>query len=587
MSNPMTPSNPSMSDPNTPEPNTSNSGTRESAPANEPVESFKDVFSEYEKSHSRKREPGAQGREGTVITVTAESVVLDIGFKTEGVLPLTAFPADKPPKPGDKVQVTVKGRDPEGYYELTRGKVERPTDWASLEKAFAEKLTIVGTVTGVVKGGLSVDVGVRAFMPASRSGTKDASELEKLVEQEIRCRIIKLDVTEEDVVVDRRAIAEDEERAGKERRYSELKEGDTVQGEVRSLTDYGAFVDIGGADALLHVGEISWHRVNKPSDVLSTGQQIEAKIIKIDSDKRRIAISMKQLQPHPWDAVAEKYKAGERVRGVVTRLMDFGAFVEIEPGIEGLIHISEMSWAKRIRTPSDVVKPGETVEAVILGVKPGERRLSLGLKQALGDPWVGAAEKYAPGTVIEGPVTSLTKFGAFVQLTEGIEGMIHISEISAEKRINHPQEVLRAGQVVKAQVLALDTEKRLIRLSMKQLVPTGLDEYLAEHKEGDLVTGRMTEVSKGSARVELGEGVLATCRIPEERPAKDDERAEPAQSLSSKPDLSSLGSMLQARWKSGPPADEAKPEAMRAGQIRKFRIAKLDPATKKIELEFE
>ncbi|MGD0791438.1 MAG: 30S ribosomal protein S1 [Terriglobales bacterium] len=585
-----------MSDPNTPDPNTSNPGTPESTPANEPAESvpaesFKDIFSEYEQSHSRKREPGSQSREGTVIAVTADSIVLDIGFKTEGVLPLTAFPADKPPKPGDKVQVTIKGRDPEGYYELTRGKVERPTDWASLEKAFAEKSTIVGTVTGVVKGGLSVDIGVRAFMPASRSGTRDASEMEKLVEREIRCRIIKLDVAEEDVVVDRRAIAEDEERAGKERRYSELKEGDTVHGEVRSLTDYGAFVDIGGADALLHVGEISWRRVNKPSDVLSVGQRIEAVIVKIDSDKRRIAISMKQLQPHPWDAVAEKYKAGERVRGTVTRLTDYGAFVEIDPGIEGLIHISEMSWAKRVRTPSDVVKPGETVEAVILGVNAGERRISLGLKQALGDPWAGAAQKFAPGTVVEGPVTSLTKFGAFVQLTEGVEGMIHVSEISAEKRINHPQEVLRAGQVVKAQVLALDTEKRLIRLSMKQLVPTGLDEYLAEHKEGDIVTGRMTEVSGGSARVELGEGVLATCRLREERSAKEDKRAEPgppsSSSSSSKPDLSSLGSMLQARWKSGPAANEAKPESLRAGQIRKFRIASLDPAAKKIELELE
>lgn len=590
-------SNPRMSEPGTSDPNTTDPGSPESTPANEPTESpsesFKDIFSEYEQSHSRKREPGAQGREGTVIAVTADSIVLDIGFKTEGVLPLSALPADKPPKPGDKVQVTVKGRDPEGYYELTRGKVERPTDWSSLEKAFAEKSTIIGTVTGVVKGGLSVDVGVRAFMPASRSGTRDPSEMEKLVEQEIRCRIIKLDVAEEDVVVDRRAIAEDEERAGKERRYSELKEGDTVHGEVRSLTDYGAFVDIGGADALLHVGEISWRRVNKPSDVLSTGQQIEAVIIKIDSDKRRIAISMKQLQPHPWDAVAEKFKAGERVRGTVTRLTDYGAFVELDPGIEGLIHISEMSWAKRVRTPSDVVKPGETVEAVILGVNPGERRISLGLKQALGDPWAGAAQKFAPGTVVEGPVTSLTKFGAFVQLTEGIEGMIHVSEISAEKRINHPQEVLRAGQLVKAQVLALDPEKRLIRLSMKQLVPTGLDEYLAEHKEGDIVTGRMTEISEGRARVELGEGVLATCRLPEDRPAKpakEDKRAEldsAASSSSSKPDLSSLGSMLQARWKSGAAASEAKPEAMRAGQIRKFRIAKLDPATKKIELELE
>jgi len=263
--------------------------------------------------------------------------------------------------------------------------------------------------------------------------------------------------------------------------------------------------------------------------------------------------------------------------------------VELDPDIEGLIHISEMSWAKRVRTPGDVVKPGETVEAVILGVNAGERRISLGLKQALGDPWAGAAQKFAPGTVIEGPVTNLTKFGAFVQLTEGVEGMIHVSEISAEKRINHPQEVLRAGQVVKAQVLALDTEKRLIRLSMKQLVPTGLDEYLAEHKEGDIVTGRMIEVSEGRARVELGEGVQATCRIPEERPAKEDKRAEASSSSSSSsmPDLSSLGSMLQARWKSGAAADEAKPQAMRAGQIRKFRLAKLDPATKKIELELE
>jgi small subunit ribosomal protein S1 len=572
---------PTVSDANAPNP-----PAPEPAVANEPAESFKDIFSEYEQSHSRKKELGAQGREGTVITVTTDSIVLDIGYKTEGVLPLTAFPADEPPKPGDKVQVTIKGRDPEGYYELTRGKVERPTDWESLEKAFAEKSTIVGTVTGVVKGGLSVDIGVRAFMPASRSGTHDASELEKLVEQEIRCRIIKLDVADEDVVVDRRAIAEDEERAGKERRFSELKEGDTVQGEVRSLTDYGAFVDIGGSDALLHVGEISWRRINKPSDVLSVGQRIEAKIIKIDAEKHRIAISLKQLQPHPWDAVAGKYKPGERVRGAVSRIADFGAFVELEPGIEGLIHISEMSWAKRVKTPSDVVKPGETVEAVILGVNAAERRISLGLKQALGDPWAGAEQKFAPGTVIEGPVTNIMKFGAFVQLTEGVEGMIHVSEISAEKRINHPQDVLRVGQVVKAQVLALDAEKRLIRLSMKQLVPTGLDEYLAEHKVGDMVTGRMIEVSGGRARVELGEGVVATCQIPAEGSTKEGERVKPGP-LSSKPDLSSLGSMLQARWKTGTPESETKPEALRAGQVRKFRIATLDPTAKKIELELE
>jgi len=560
----------------------------ESTPVNESAseaeESFGEIFSQYEKTHSRK--PAAdQSREGTVISVTADSVILDVGFKSEGLLPLPEL-RGAPVKPGDKIKVTIKGRDPEGYYQLTRGKVQRVTDWDSLKKAFDEKAIIVGMVTGVTKGGLSVDVGVRAFMPASRSGTREAAEMEKLVEQEIRCRIIKLDIDDEDVVVDRRVIAEDEDLAAKQRRFEELKEGDTVNGVVRSLTDYGAFVDIGGADALLHVGEISWHRVSKPSDVLSTGQQLEAKIIRIEPEKRRIAISMKQLQTHPWDSVAGKYQAGDKVRGAITRVADFGAFVEVEPGIEGLIHISEMSWGKKVRHPSDLVKVGETVEAVILGIKPDERRMSLGLKQALGDPWVGATEKFAPGTVIEGPVTNLTKFGAFVQLAEGIEGMIHVSEITAEKRINHPQEILKSGQVVQAQVLAIDPEKRNIRLSMKQLVPTGLDEYLAEHTEGDTVTGRIIDVSGDRARVELGEGIQAQCRIPREgsEPGKKKDAA-PAAAAPGKPDLSALGSMLQARWKSGASANETKPEGLRSGQVREFRIAKLDAAAKKIELE--
>ena len=553
--------------------------------APESTESFGDIFKQYEKSRARKPEDASKGREATVITVTADTVILDIGFKSEGILPLSTFQNDpEAPKAGDKMRVTVKGRDPEGYYELTRGKVERPTDWPALEKAFADKTTIVGTVTGVVKGGMTVDVGVRAFMPASRSGARDAAEMEKLVGQEIRCRITKLDAAEEDLVVDRRVITEEEDVATKGRRYSELKEGETVQGVVRSLTDYGAFVDIGGVDALLHVGEISWHRVNKPSDVLSAGQEIEAKVIKIDPDKRRISISMKQLQAHPWDVVPEKYKTGERVRGTVTRIADFGAFVELEPGIEGLIHISEMSWVKRVRSAGDVVKPGDTVEAVILGISMGERRMSLGLKQALGDPWADVAQKVAVGSVIEGPVTNIAKFGAFVQLTEGVEGMIHISEITAEKRINHPQEVLKIGQVVKAQVLAVDAEKRNIRLSMKQLIPSGLDEYIADHKEGDVVTGRMLEVSEGNARVELGEGVQGTCRMKAASPVVEREPPAPA---TVKADLSSLGSMLQARWKSGAPASEAAPEAGRTGQILKFRITKLEADPKKIELELE
>jgi small subunit ribosomal protein S1 len=560
-----------MSDPNTPETQTST----------ETTESFKDVLTQYERTKTRKPEAG--GREGTVIAITSDSIVLDIGYKTEGILPLSAELNGQTVKPGDKLLVTVKGRDPEGYYELVRGAIDRPTDWAALEKSFNEKSTIMGTVTAVVKGGLSVDVGVRAFMPASRSGARDAAEMEKLVGHEIRCRITKLDATEEDVVVDRRIISEEEERGAKERRYSELKEGDTVHGAVRSLADYGAFVDIGGIDGLLHVSDISWSRIGKPSDVLTEGQEVEVRVLKIDPDKRRISLGMKQLQPHPWDAVAGKYNVGERVRGVVTRLMEFGAFVELEPGIEGLIHISEMSWGKKVRKASDVVKAGETVEVVILGVSPGERRISLGLKQALGDPWRDVEKNLALGAVVEGPISSITKFGAFVQVAEGVEGMIHVSEISAEKRINHPQDVLRLGQVVKAQVLAIDTEKRQLRLSIKQLTPSDLDEYLAEHKEGDVVSGRLVDVSGGRARVELGEGIQANCDL-SKKPQGSAVEA-PSGAGSGKADLSALGSMLQARWKTGGAVASNKTAELWAGEIRRFRIAKLDAAGKKIELE--
>jgi small subunit ribosomal protein S1 len=579
-----------------------------SQPANEPAESFGDILSQYEQSHSHRIEEGKRGLEGTVIAVTGESVYLDIGFKTEGIIPLADFQsAGETVKAGDKIPVSIKGRDPEGYYELSRTKVERPKDWSSLEKAFADKTPIAGVITAVVKGGVSVDVGVRAFMPASRSGARDAAEMEKLVGQEISCRIIKLEVADEDVVVDRRAVLEDEERASKDRRYSEIKEGETVQGLVRSLADYGAFVDVGGVDALLHVADISWARVNKPADALAVGQQIEAKVLKVDVAKRRIAIGMKQLLPHPWDLASEKYKTGDRVTGAVTRVTDFGAFVELEKGIEGLIHLSEMSWSKKARKPADVVKPGEQVEVMVLGVNQADRRIALGLKQALGDPWAEAPKKFPVGAVVEAPVTSLTKFGAFVQLAEGVEGMIHIGDISvdpskgrqgasgaesprqrsmersdvssAERRINHPQDVLRVGQVVRAQVLEVDTGRRRLRLGMKQLVPTSVDEYIAEHKDGDVVTGRMTEVAGGRARVELGEGIQAVCKLSAETLEKEEKPADP------KSDLSSLTSMLEARWKGGQATGAPRREPVRAGQIRSFRIVKLDAAGKKIQLE--
>jgi len=477
-------------------------------------ESFADLLRDFELSQKRKPESGARQIEGTVVSLSADQVFVDIGYKTEGVLPRSIFENNADGvKRGDTVMVSVKGRNQEGYYELTRFKVAQPRDWTALESAFNEKTAVVGTVTAVVKGGVSVDVGVRAFMPASRSGTNDAAELEKLVGTEITCRITKLDITDENVVVDRRVVLEEQARAAMAERHAAMKEGDTLTGTVHTLMPYGAFIDLGGADGLLHISDMAYSRVAKPEDMLSVGQELTVRVLKIDPDTKKISLGLKQLQTEPWETVPQRFVPGQRVSGTVTRIMEFGAFVEIEPGVEGLIHISEMSWGKKIRHPSDVVKPGDRVDAVILSVKPEERRIALGLKQTLADPWLEVQQKFPVGSQVEGPVTKLMNFGAFVQIAEGIEGLVHISEIVADRRLNHPSDALRAGQVVQAQVLAIDAEKRQIKLSMKQLIPTSVDEYIAERKAGDAVSGRVVEVSSSSAVIELGEGIRASCRV--------------------------------------------------------------------------
>lgn len=544
------------------------------------TESFGEMLAEFEHSHSHKAAGNAKQLEGTVISIDAESVYLDIGFKAEGVLPRSSFANDAGGiSTGDTFPVSVKGRNEEGYYELSRFQVAQPKDWSALEEAYSQKSTVMGTVTGVVKGGLTVDLGVRAFMPASRSGVRDAAEMERLVGQEIACRITKLDVADEDVVVDRRVLLEEQAHTLEQSRYSEIKEGDIVSGKVRSLAAYGAFVDLGGIDGLLHIGDIAWSHVNAAEDVLSVGQQLQLKVLKVDPESQRISLGLKQLLPEPWDSAREKYKLGQRITGVVTRLMDFGAFVELEPGVEGLIHVSEMSWVKKVHKPSDILKQGDTVDAIVLSVDAVARRISLGLKQALGDPWAEVPQKFPAGSAIEGPVTRLMKFGAFVQLTEGVEGLVHVSEISAEQRIHHPQDVLHVGQIVKAQVLAIDPEKRQIKLSMKQMVPTGLDEYLQEHREGEVVSGRVVEQSAESTLIELGEGIRAVCRMAVQAPVAETIPSHAAV------DLSSLTSMLQARWKNGAAPSGNRPEPLAVGQIRSFRIVKLNREEKAIELE--
>ena len=532
--------------------------------------SFGDLLTEFEQSHNA----AGERVEGTVVSVTPDGAFVDIGRKMDGLLP----PAPEL-KPGIKVLVSIRGRDETGTYLLSTIKVETPRDWTALEAAFAEKRTIGATVLEVVKGGLRVDVGVRAFMPASRSGARELADMEKLVGQQIECRITKLNAAEEDVVVDRRVILEELERVNKEEAFKRLEEGSVVRGKVRSLTDFGAFVDLGGVDGLLHVSDMSYSRGVKPSEVVKPDEEIEVKILKISRESRKISLGLKQLSPDPWTLAVSKYEPGQRIKGKVSRVMDFGAFVELEPGVEGLIHVSEMSWSKRNVRAEDVLKPGEMAEVVILNVNPTDKRIALGLKQALGDPWEDALKKYPVGATVEAPVSSLAKFGAFVELGEGVEGMIHIADITAEKRLTHPNEVLKQGQTVKAVVLEADKERRRFRLGMKQLEPTSIVEYLAEHKTGEVVSGRVVDVSGKRLKVELGEGVTAFAPMPVQ---EHKEAAAGAQ----KTDLSSLTAMLSQKWKSGGGTADTV-EAIRAGQVRSFKITQIDAEKKRIELELQ
>lgn len=521
-------------------------------------------------------------REGRVIEVRDGWVYVDVGLKQEGVLPERELKEvgrlDKV-EPGLKVGVTIVGRTEEGYYRLSAVKATRPVDWAGLERAFAEQQVISGTVVEAVKGGFRVDIGVLAFMPASRSGVREPEQMQALIGEQIRCKIVQLDTAREDVVVDRRVVLEEEERAARERLWESLQEGSVVEGTVRSITDYGAFVDLGGVDGLLHVSELSWDRAKKPSDLLREGERIQVKILAIDREKRRISLSLKQLLPDPWSTAAERYPVGARVRGVVTRLAEFGAFVQLEPGVEGLIHLSDLAWSKKIRKPSDVVSPGDAVEVVVLAVDPANRRMSLSLKQALGDPWDEVDTRYPVGSVVEAKVLNVEKFGIFVEVSDGVEGFIHISDVTSERRLRHPNEVVKPGDTVRAMVLEVDRARRRLRLGMKQLEPTPLDRYVAEHRVGDVVSGRVARVEGQVAEVELADGVWGRCRL------DSGSTSQPSGDLpTGAADLKSLTALLAAKWKGQLGTSQVSTE-VRVGQIRSFRILQLGSQAGAIELQ--
>jgi len=548
--------------------------------------SFGDILTQFEQEHSEHSEAPGQHVEGTVVAVREDFVFVDIGRKTEGVVPIASVRDDKgniTAQVGDKMLVDIKGRTEDGNYLLSTITIERPKDWSALQEAFAESRIIGGTVEELIKGGLRVDIGARAFMPASRSGARDIAEMEKLVGQEIRCKITKLDVgkDKEDIVVDRRVVLESEEKERREKAFQAVHEGDVVDGTVKTLMDFGAFIDLGGVDGLLHVADMSWTRVNKPADILKVGDPIQVKVLKVNPDTRKISLGAKQLQPDPWTVASEQFHVGDRVTGTVARLADFGAFVNLAPGVDGLIHISEMSWSKKIRKPSDVVKAGEQVEVVVLGVNPAEKRISLGLKQALGDPWEEAQKKYPVGSVVEAAVTNLANFGAFVDLGDGIERMIHVGDFTREKRIDHPRDVVKPGQTVKAQVLEFDKDRRRIRLGMKQLEPTTFDLWSAEHQVGETLTARIVEVKGDRMKVELAEGVFGTAKLPSQ---EGGDAGKGGGAGSSRTDLSAMTEMLKQRWKSGPDFKQDE-QVVRPGQIRQFRIAQIDASSKRIVLD--
>jgi small subunit ribosomal protein S1 len=476
-------------------------------------------------------------------------------------------------KRGDSFDVAITGYNNEGMATLSRVTGPRPRDWEGLTRAFEHKEIIAGRVTAAVKGGFTVDVGTRAFMPASRCGVREPAEMEKLVGQEIRCRIIKLDVDDEDVVVDRRAVMEEEARQLRQNALETLVEGAVVRGTVRSLMEYGAFIDVGGVDGLLHVGDISWSRVSDPSTELSVGDVLDLKVLKADKQTGKISLGLKQMSPDPWEQAVATLNPGDRVTGEVTRLTDFGAFVEVMPGVEGLIHVSEMSWTKRIQRASDVLKKGERVDAVVLKLDRAGPRLSLGLRQVLGNPWDTIKDRYPNGKVVEGKVTRLAKFGAFVEVEEGIEGLVHVSEFTSEKRIEHPSEVVKVGQVVRAMVLAAEPETKRLKLGLKQLEPTAADQFAQHAGVGDRVSGRVVDVRGNQVLVELGEGVQGVCLI-----------EEPAPGAPTAVSGGSLAEQLAAVWKGGSKPAGPGLEPYREGQVRSFTIKSMDAAAKRIEL---
>jgi small subunit ribosomal protein S1 len=477
--------------------------------------------------YSEPQEAAAQNEiiEVKVVAYTEHGVVVDIGGKTEGLIPAVEFSETEIPRPEPNATIEVQrtGERKDGFVILSYQKVLRRRTWEKIDAQYKAKETITAKVVDRIKGGLVVDVGVRAFLPGSQYDLRPTQNLEGLLGQEVQVRITKLNRRRGNVVVSRRALLEEDLHAKRAELMEKLSEGQVVHGTVKNVTDYGAFVDLGGIDGLLHLTDLSWGRVRHPNDVVKPEQELDLIILKFDKAKQRVSLGLKQLQKDPWADAAERYPAGGKYKGKVVGVVDYGAFVELEQGIEGLVHVSEMSWAKKATHPSKVVKTGEEVDVVVLDIKPSDRRVSLGMKQAQPDPWMLVAEKYPVGTVVTGKVRNIAEFGAFIEIEEGFDGLVHVGDVSWTGRVKNPHEVFKKGEPITAKVLRIDPENRRVSLGMKQVNDIWGD-WFKQHRVGEIVKGKVSRIATFGAFVELGDNIEGLCHNTEieERKRRDE-----------------------------------------------------------------
>ena len=504
-----------------------------------------------------------------VVAYTEHGVVVDVGSKTEGLIPAVEFSeTDIPrPEPNATIEVQRTGEHKDGYVILSYQKVLRRRTWEKIEAAFKAKETVTGKVVDRIKGGLVVDIGVRAFLPGSQYDLRPTANLDNLMKQELQVRITKLNRRRGNVVVSRRALLEEELHAKRAQLMETLHEGDKVKGHVKNVTEYGAFVDLGGIDGLLHLTDLSWGRVKHPSDIVKPDQELEVVILKFDKEKQRVSLGLKQLTNDPWVGASEKYPAGGKVKGKIVGVVDYGVFVELEQGIEGLVHVSEMSWNKKVQHPSKIAKVGDEVDVVVLDIKPSDRRVSLGIKQALPDPWLLTAEKYPIGTVVTGKVRNIAEFGAFIEIEDGFDGLVHVSDVSWTERIKNPHEVFKKGEPITAKVLKIDPENRRVSLGIKQVNDIWGD-WFKQHKVGSIVKGKVSRIATFGAFVELGDNIEALCHNTEieDRKRRDDGPAASMHRTSSGP-LKSAG-------------------PLEPGKEYDFKIIKISPETRRIGLSY-